>query len=75
MYHFLLSKEPPDPLQHAVLLGVVRVVLGGNLEQGRESGGVCIDPVAYPFGNLAKSASSRNASTPGGDVVGDAHAG
>lgn len=32
----LLAKQSPDALQHTVLLGIVRVVLGGDLENGGE---------------------------------------
>lgn len=32
----LLSKQTSHPLHHAVLLGVVRVVFAGNLEDRRE---------------------------------------
>jgi hypothetical protein len=48
----LLAKQPPDALQHTVLLGIVGVVLGGDLEQRGESGRVCLDAVSYPLGDL-----------------------
>jgi hypothetical protein len=48
----LLAKQPPDALQHTVLLGVVGVVLGGDLEQRGESGRVCLDAVSYALGDL-----------------------
>jgi hypothetical protein len=42
-------------LQHTVLLGVVGVVLGGDLEQRGESGRVCLDAVSYALGDLGMS--------------------
>ena len=49
----LLAKQPPHALQHAVLFGVVGVVLGGDLEQRGEGGRVRLDAVSYPLGNLS----------------------
>lgn len=51
----LLSKEPAHPPEHAVLLGVVGVVLARDLEDCRERCRVCIDAVPYPVGNLSRS--------------------
>jgi hypothetical protein len=48
----LLSKQPPHPLQHTVLLWVVRVVFGRNLEERWESGCVCLDAVSYLLRNV-----------------------
>ena len=48
----LLSKEPPYPSQHAVLLGVVGVVFAGDFEDGGESSRVGIDSVSDLVGNL-----------------------
>jgi hypothetical protein len=48
----LLSEQSPDPLEHAVLLGVVWVVFRRNLEERRESGGVCLNAMPYPFSDL-----------------------
>lgn len=48
----LLSKQPPYPAQHAVLLRVIWVVFARDFEDGREGGGVCIDAVSYPVRDL-----------------------
>lgn len=48
----LLPKQPPHPLQHAVLLGVVWVVFRGYLEQGGERCRVALNAMPYPFGDL-----------------------
>ena len=55
----LLSEQPAHPLEYAVLLGVVRVVLGGDLEQRGESGRVRLDAVPYPLSNLRPSLALR----------------
>ena len=49
----LLSEQSPDALQHAVLLRIIGVVLGRNLKQRGEGGGVTLNTVSYPLGNLA----------------------
>jgi len=48
----LLSKQLLDALHDAVLFGVVRVILGGNLEERREGLGVGIDTAADLVGDL-----------------------
>jgi len=48
----LLSKQLLDALHDAVLLGVVRVVLGGDFEERRECLGVGIDAAADLVGDL-----------------------
>jgi hypothetical protein len=54
----LLSKQPLHPLQYAVLLRIVRVIFGGNLEQGREGCRIALDAVSYPFSDLVLLAMS-----------------
>jgi len=54
----LLSKQPLDPLQHAVLFGIVRVIFGGNLEEGGEGCRIALDAVSYPFSDLVMLAMS-----------------
>jgi hypothetical protein len=46
------TKQASDSSQDAVLLGVVRVVFAGYLENGWEGSCVGIDPVAYPLRDL-----------------------
>lgn len=53
IFTHLLSKEPAHPLQHTILLRVVRVVLGRDLKQRGESGRVRLDAVSYLLGDLA----------------------
>jgi hypothetical protein len=48
----LLAKQLPDSLHNTVLLGVVRVVLGRNLEQAGESLVVLVDSGSYALGDL-----------------------
>ena len=48
----LLSEQPAHPLEHAILLGIVRMVLGRDLEQRGESGCVRLHAVSYPLGDL-----------------------
>jgi hypothetical protein len=48
----LLAKQLPDSLHDTVLLGIVRVVLGGNLEQAWESLVVLVDAGSYALSNL-----------------------
>lgn len=49
----LLSEQSPDALQHTILLRVIGVILGRNLKQRGEGGGVALNTVSYPLGNLA----------------------
>ncbi len=49
----LLAKESAHPSQYAVLLGVVGMVFARNLQHGRESRRVRVDPVTYPLSDLA----------------------
>jgi hypothetical protein len=48
----LLAKQLPDSFHNTVLLGVVRVVLGRNLKQARESLVVRVDFGSYALSNL-----------------------
>lgn len=48
----LLSKQSPDTLQHTVLLGIVRVVFGGDLENGGECLVVLVNQCADFLGDL-----------------------
>lgn len=48
----LFAKQPAHSAQNTVLLGVVRVVLARNFENGRESSSVGIDSMSYAIGNL-----------------------
>jgi hypothetical protein len=48
----LLAKQLPDSLHNAVLLRVVGVVLGRNLEQAGESLVVLVDSGPYALGDL-----------------------
>jgi hypothetical protein len=48
----LLPKQPPHPLQHAILLRVVRMVLARYLEQARKRSRVALDAVAYLVGDV-----------------------
>jgi len=49
---YLLAEQLPDSFHDAVLLGIVRVVLGGNLEQAGESLVVLVDSGSYALGDL-----------------------
>lgn len=59
---YLLSKQPAYPLKHAVLLRVVRVVLGRDLKQRGESGCVRLDAMSYLLGNLQSHVSTSSPS-------------
>jgi hypothetical protein len=48
----LLAEQLPDSFHNTVLLGVVRVVLGGDLEQAGESLVVLVDSGSYALGDL-----------------------
>ena len=48
----LLAEQLPHSLHDTVLLGIVRVVLGRNLEQAWESLVVLVDAGPYALGNL-----------------------
>lgn len=51
-YCCLLAKQSPDALQHTVLLGIVRVVLGGDLENSGECLVVLVNQCADFLGDL-----------------------
>jgi hypothetical protein len=48
----LLAKQLPDSLHNTVLLRIVGVVLGRNLEQAGESLVVLVDSGSYALGDL-----------------------
>ena len=48
----LLAKQPPHALEHTVFLRVVRVVFAGDLEDGGEGIGECVDAVPDSFCDL-----------------------
>lgn len=48
----LLAKQLPDSFHNTVLLRVVRVVLGRDLEQARESLVVLVDSGSYALSDL-----------------------
>lgn len=51
----LLSKKPANTLQHTIFLGIVRVVLAWDFQEGGECGGVGVDAVSYSVGDLRPS--------------------
>lgn len=66
---YLLAKQPPHPLQNTVLLRVVRVVLGGYLEQRGESSRVCLDTVSYPLCNVLVDKQDSDILALGSEVI------
>lgn len=59
LYFTLLPEQPPHPPQYAVLLGIVRVVFAGDLEDGREGGRVRVDAVSDLLGDLDRNKQMR----------------
>lgn len=48
----LLAKQPPNTLQNAIFLGVVRVIFAGDFEDGGEGVGECVHAVTNALSDL-----------------------
>jgi hypothetical protein len=69
LHDSLLSKQPPHPLQHTILLRIVRVVLTWDLEQGGKRCGVALHTVSYLLSDVLVDEQNRNILALGSELV------